>query len=45
LEIEAFPPSTILLPLFSNQIKEAIENGKPFVGCDVSVKNNVMGVY
>ena len=44
-EVEANLLSTILLPPFNNQLKEAIEAEKAVAGCNASVKDDMMGAY
>ena len=44
-DIEAHPPTIILVPLFNSHIKEALINGRAIAGYNTSVKNNIMGVY
>ena len=44
-EIEATPPTLYLTPLFNEQIKVILWEGRAVAGCDVSVKNDMMGAY
>ena len=43
--VEATPPTKILAPPFNDHIKRIIETGNAVAGCNISVKNNIMGAY
>ena len=45
MKIEVFPPTQYLTPLFNEQIKQVLREGRVVAGCDTSVKNNMIGAY